>query len=98
MSATLQLVVTLIAQIVTDILPKLASAQTSQTVANILNLLEKLMPDIIAAGQQLATTVQNIIAALKGTDGVTPEQWAQLDAFEKQIDAAFDSAAKDEGL
>lgn len=98
MGTTLQLLITLIAQIVSTALPNLASAKTVELVANIITILEKILPDVIAAGKELATTVQNTIAALKGTDGITPEQWAALDAFEKQIDAEFEQAATDEGF
>lgn len=98
MSGTLTLLVSLIANIVTQVLPSLASSQTTALVTNIINLLEKILPDVITAGQELATTVQNVIVALKGTDGITPEQWAQLDSFEKQIDDEFDQAASDEGF
>ena len=99
MNATLLLsIVSMIAQVVDSLLPSVASAKTTQTVDNIISVLEKILPDVITAGSELVTTVQNVIAALKGTDGVTPEQWAALDTFEKQIDAEFDQAATDEGV
>lgn len=98
MSTTLELLVAIIAQVVQAVLPKLASPQTVDLVNTIITTLEKILPDVIKAGQELATTVQNTISALKGTDGITPDQWNALDAFEKQIDAEFDAAAKDEGF
>jgi hypothetical protein len=98
MSTTLELLVAIIAQIVQTVLPNLASQQTTTLVETIITTLEKILPDVITAGQELTTTVQNIIAALKGTDGITPDQWNALDAFEKQIDSEFDQAATDEGL
>lgn len=97
-AALLQILVALISQVVQNLLPKVANADVTNTVTAIITALEKILPDIIAAGGDLVTAVQNIIAALKGTDGVSPEQWAALDAFEARIDAEFDQAAKDEGV
>lgn len=96
--AAIQIVVALIAQIVESVLPSLASDKTTQLVTTIINTLEKLLPDIISAGAELSTSVKNIIAALQGNDEISQEQWDQLDVFEKQIDAEFDQAAKDEGF
>lgn len=98
MSATLTLLVALISQIVTAVLPNLASAQTATLITTIIGTLQKILPDIIAAGEELVTTTKNIISALKGTDGISVNQWNQLDTFEKQIDDEFDQAAKDEGF
>ena len=98
MSTTLQLLVSLIAQIVEMVLPNLANDATTKLVSTIISVLEKILPDIIAAGEELATTVQNTIMALKGNAAITQEQWDALDVFEKKIDAEFDQAAKDEGF
>lgn len=98
MSAALELLVAIIAQVVQVVLPNMASQQTVTLVTTIISTLEKILPDVIKAGQELATSVQNIISALKGTDGITPDQWNALDTFEKQIDDEFDQAAKDEGF
>lgn len=98
MSATLELIIALVGQIVTVVLPALGSDKTAQTVTNIIAILEKVLPDIISAGEELTTTTQNIIAALKNTDGVTPEQWVALDGFETKIDNEFEQSAADEGF
>lgn len=98
MSTTLQLLVTLIAAIVEQVLPSLASEKTVQIVTTIINALEKILPDVIAAGEELAVTVQNTISALKGNDAITQEQWDALDDFEQKIDAEFDAAAKAAGV
>jgi len=98
MGTTLELLVAVIVQIVEQVLPKLVGDQTASVVDIIITTLQKILPDVLKAGEQLATTVQNIIAALKGTDGVTQPQWDALDALEKQIDPDFDAAAKDEGF
>lgn len=98
MSAALELLVAIIAQVVQVVLPNMASQQTVTLVTTIISTLEKILPDVIQAGQELATSVQNIISALKGTDGITQDQWNALDTLEKQIDDEFDQAAKDEGF
>lgn len=98
MSAALELLVAIIAQVVQVVLPNMASQQTVTLVTTIISTLEKILPDVIQAGQELATSVQNIISALKGTDGITTDQWNALDTFEKQIDSEFDQAAADEGF
>lgn len=98
MSATLTTMVTLIATIVDLVLPQLAADKTVKVVDNILSVLEKIIPDLVSTAQDLVTPVKNIIAALKGADGITPTQWTALEDYEKQIDDAFDAAAKDENL
>lgn len=95
-AALLQLFVTIIGQLINEVLGATGSASAT-TVSNVISLLENILPDVIKAGGEIVTMVQNIIAALKGTQ-ITPEQWAALDAFEKQIDTDFDQAATDEGL
>ena len=97
-AVAIQAFLAVLVQVVGQLLPQLAGDKVTSLVTNIIDILSNLLPDIIKAGQELATTTKNIIAALKGVDGVSADQWAALDAFEKQIDAEFDQAAKDEGF
>lgn len=62
-------------------------------VGSIITILAEAAPLAVKAAQDVAPMVKNIIAALKANGAVTPEQWAALDALEKQIDADFDAAA-----
>ena len=65
---------------------------------SIIETLAKVLPEAISTAKDLVPAIQNIIAALKGTDGITPEQWAALDALQTQADTDFDKAAADEGF
>lgn len=99
MPEALQLILTLITQVVSVVLPRVGTSDsTVALISTIIATVEKLLPDIISAGDELVTSAQNIIAALKGSDVITQEQWAELDSFEKQLDDEFDAAAKDEGV
>lgn len=62
------------------------------------NTLISLFPLVVQEYKDLVPEVQNIITALKGTDGITDAQWAELDALQAQADSEFDQAAKDEGV
>lgn len=97
-ATTLIAIITMIQTVINALFPSAAASQTGKTIDNIITTLEALLPDIVNTVTDLVEPVKNIIAALKGTDGITPEQWAALDTYEQQIDAAFDAAAKDEGL
>ena len=82
-------------EIVTALLPLLSEvaggAGTSLT-AKIIGALIAAMPSIIQEVKDLAPTVKNIIATLRGNPATTPEQLDQLDAIEKPIDEAFNAA------
>lgn len=56
-------------------------------------LLTQIVPLAIKTAQDVMPTIKNIIAALKSKDGITTEQWNELDKLEQQIDAEFDAAA-----
>ncbi len=92
MNAIIPVLITLLGKIVPAI------GANSDLINTIVTALEQIVPVLIQEAKDLVPEVQNIIAALKGTDGITTDQWNQLDALEQQIDAEFDSAAKDEGV
>jgi hypothetical protein len=73
-------------------------APTASTVAKVVQTLEGLLSvgtDLIT---QITPAVKNIIAALRGKDGITQDQLDSLAVLEQKWDDAFDQAAKDEGL
>ncbi len=72
--------------------------QNSSLIESIVNTLISLYPLIVQEFNDLVPEVNNIIAALKNTDGITDAQWAELDALQAQADSEFDQAAKDEGV
>lgn len=71
----------------------LASGATS-TVGMVIKTLTDVVPVVIKEYQDVAPFVKNIIAALKDDPAATQEQLNQLDALNKQVDNAFDAAAK----
>lgn len=72
------------------ILPSIGS---SATIAKIIETLIQIVPIIVKEVQDLVPEVKNIIAALKSTDGITPEQMTQLETLDAQCDADFETAA-----
>lgn len=88
----LEAIVALVAQVI----PQIGS--NSALINTIIETLGKILPEAISTAKDLVPAIQNIIAALKGTDGITADQWAALDALQTQADADFDAAAKDEGF
>jgi hypothetical protein len=89
MSVTL---ITTVIALIEQFLPLLGtSAATADLIVKIIAALEQIVPLVIEFVPTAVTSVQNIIALLKGSD-VTPEQWAQLDAIDMQLDAANDAA------
>jgi hypothetical protein len=92
MNATIQVLIILLGQLI----PAIGNNQ--DLITKIITALEEIVPVLVKEYQDLVPIVQNIIAALKGTDGVTSEQWTSLDTLEKQIDTEFDQAAGDESV
>jgi phage-related protein len=91
-SAILTILVSLIAQLIP------AVEKNKDLIDKIIQVLAQILPEILQTVKDLYEPVKNIVMALKGTDGITPEQWNLLDSYEKQIDDAFDQAAADEGF
>jgi hypothetical protein len=83
-------IITAILALLTEIAP---AVSTASVVAKIIANLVALLPAIVQEAKDLAPTVKNIIATLRGNAATTPEQLDQLDAIEAPIDAAFDAAA-----
>jgi hypothetical protein len=92
MNAVITILITLLGKIVPAI------GANADLINTIITALEQIVPVLIQEYKDLVPEVQNIVAALKGTDGITTDQWNALDALEGQIDAEFGQAAKDEGL
>lgn len=79
--------------LIEQVLPLLGvGASPASLTGTIITTLVKLLPVVLQEARDLTPIVKNIIAALK-VGNVTTDQWAQLHAMEKQIDADFDTAA-----
>lgn len=89
-------VVSLVIQLLAKLVPAVADNQA--LIGDVVASLEQMVPVLVKEYQDILPEVQNIIAALKGTDGITAEQWNALDALETQIDTEFEAAAKDEDV
>lgn len=92
MSGIVTVLITLLGKLVPAI------GANADLITTIITALEQIVPVLVQEYKDLVPIVQNIIAALKGADGITPDQWAALDTLEKQIDAEFEQAATDEGI
>lgn len=68
-----------------------SSASTVVTAA--VDQIGALLPVVIKEYKDLVPLVQSSIKALRGAGSITDEDLAKLDAYEAQIDAAFDAAA-----
>lgn len=75
------------------LLAQIAPSATTTVIAKIVDALTALIPVVISTYKALLPIVQNVIQVLKGNGEVTPEQLAELDRMEAQIDAEFDAAA-----
>lgn len=69
------------------------AVSTLGAVGNVIATLTALVPAIVREASDLIPTVKNIIATLRGTDAITPEQLNQLDVIEAKIDADYDAAS-----
>jgi hypothetical protein len=67
-----------------------------QLVTNIIDVLSKMLPFILAEVEALYAPVKNIIAALSANPATTADQLAQLQALDAQVDAAFEAAAAEQ--
>lgn len=68
------------------------------SVTRVIAALDALLPVVIQEVSTLGPVVKGIIDTLKGGNVVTAEDLASLDAMNVQMDAAFDDAAKADGL
>lgn len=75
-----------------------AGTATSGQVQSIINIIDKALPFVEELGEDLATPLQNIIAALSSNGSITAAQLQTLTAQSAQIDAALDAAAAADGL
>ena len=69
------------------------AVSTSSAIGNVIATLTALIPAIVKEANDLIPTVKNVIATLKGSDAITPEQLDALDAIEAKIDADYDAAS-----
>ena len=67
-------------------------------VDKIVAALVQIVPIIASDAANFLTPVKNIIVALQSSGNATPDQLAQLQALDAQIDAAFEAAATAAGL
>lgn len=65
----------------------------NKTVDRIVSLLEQWIPVILKEAQDLIPIVTGIIASLRGSDVLTPDQINAIDALNAKVDADFDAAA-----
>lgn len=93
MTALVQAIVAML----TTLLPLLEQAGASQLIDKIITTLISLIPQAVQFAADEIPVIQNIIAALKSSSYVTPEQFQQLEAAEQSIDASFDAAASAAG-
>lgn len=80
-------------QILAELLPNIVSGATADTITKIIAILEQAIPLAIQVGEDLVNPIKNIIAGLKGSGAITPDQLDQLDVMEAKLDADFDAAA-----
>jgi hypothetical protein len=79
--------------ILAKLIPTIASGTTAATIAEIITILEQVIPLAIQVGEDLVGPVKNIIAALQNSGALTPDQLDALDTQEAALDAGFDAAA-----
>lgn len=89
----MSILVTAIVALLTSLLPLIESAGASAVVDKIITTLISLIPQAVQFAEAEVPAIENIIVVLKGNSTVTPEQFAQLQAAEAAIDAAFEAAA-----
>ncbi len=79
---------------VQGLLPTLTSlAGSTSWVGTIITALETVVPDIIKNAPNEIAAVQSLITSLRSTSAPTPAELVALQAFEDQLDAAFEAAA-----
>jgi len=74
------------------ILSFLGGVITNAQVDQIITVLEAWLPTIIQTVPEVVSGVTDIITYLRGSNQLTPDQIARLDALTAQIDAAADAA------
>ena len=75
------------------VLAQIAPTLGSTAITSIINALVQIVPALISTIEDVVPMVKNIIAALQSNTAVTPDQLAQLQALDAQVDAAFEAAA-----
>ena len=79
------------------LLPELGVA-SSNVISKIVAALVQIVPIIAQNAQNFLQPVKNIIAALQASGAVSPDQMTALAQLDAQVDAAFEAAAKADGL
>lgn len=82
----------LIASLLSMLLSVIPQMTSSKAVASVVNWLEQIIPLLVQEYQDILPTVKNVIALLKQSSAVTPDQVTTLQAQEVVIDKAFDDA------
>ena len=75
------------------VLAQISPVIGSTAITSIINALIQIVPALINTVEDVVPMVKNIIAALQSNTAVTPDQLAQLQALDAQVDAAFEAAA-----
>lgn len=79
--------------LIEGLMGQLGTGASVGVINEILKALIQIVPIIASTFTDFLPSVQNIIGSLRGNGAVTPEQVAQLDALDAQVDAAFEAAA-----
>lgn len=82
-----------VVQALLSLVAMISPGASTGIIAQIIEALVTIIPVIVKEAKDLAPPVKNIIAALRGSEQITPEQLDQLDALELELDADFDDAA-----
>lgn len=89
-------IVEAIVALLTALLPLLEGAPNSATttlIEKIIVTLINVIPAAVQWAQELVPEIQAIIATLKSSAAITPEQFAALTSAEALIDQSFEAAA-----
>lgn len=90
-------IATTVVSVIEGVLPVLSSLAPGN-VSSIINLISTILPIALQEATDLVAPIQNIIAALKGDGSLTAEELTTLENLDAQCDAAFEAAAKEDGV
>lgn len=68
------------------------SSATTTVIGSIIDLMEKIIPLVVAWEPTVVQAFKNIVIELKNDPATTSAQWDALDAIDTQLDAANDAA------
>lgn len=85
--------VQMVSLVLNIILELVAGLTDNQTADKIIKLLEQWLPTVLKEASDLLPVVMGIITTLEGSDVLTQDQVASIDALNAQVDADFDAAS-----